>query len=293
MGASVGPVLGRAVVRDLYPPREAGRVLGVMSSAMALAPILAPFLGGLLETEFGWRANFVCLIAFGVTLLVWVRFGLPETLPEAAGRLRAGSLLLGYATLLRHRLFLGFMFAVAFAFGALFAWISNASFIVIDHFGIGASRFGFAFGAVIAGYIAGALIGSRLGGRVGYGRAAGLGGALLVVGGAGLVAVTLAGLGGLLAVILLTNVMFVGAGIVIPQATAGALVPFPERAGAAAALVGFVQMSTGFAVNALSASAFDGTPLPFALISAACATLTLLVCALLVRPAERALSAAE
>jgi DHA1 family bicyclomycin/chloramphenicol resistance-like MFS transporter len=285
MGASVGPVLGRAIIRDLYPPREAGRVLGLVSSVMAFAPIIAPFIGGVLETSLGWRANFWLLTGFGLAVLVWLWRDLPETLRQPlAGGLAPLSLLTGYASLLGSRAYLGFMLAVALTFGALFSWISNASFIVIGHFGLAPERFGVAFALVILGYVFGALAGSRLGPRLGAAGATGIGVALCALAGLGLAVATLTDQGGLAAIVALTHLTFFGVGIVLPQATAGALGPFPDRAASAAALLGFVQMTAGLTVNALSAAAFDGTPVPFGLINAGSALLALAAWALLVRP---------
>lgn len=294
MGASVGPVLGRAIIRDLYPPREAGRVLGLVSSVMALAPILAPFVGGVLETTFGWRANFWLLTGFGLLVLAWLMRDLPETLrTPLIGGLAPLRLIANYRALLGSRSYVGFMLAISLAFGALFAWISNASFIIIGHFGLAPDRFGFAFALVILGYVFGALAGSRLGPRQGAAAATGIGAAICTLAGLGLAIVTLGDVGGLPAIVALTHLTFLGAGIVIPQATVGALTPFPDRAGSAAALVGFVQMTTGLVVNALSAAAFDGTPVPFGLLNAASALLALAAWAWLVRPEARVRSAAE
>jgi DHA1 family bicyclomycin/chloramphenicol resistance-like MFS transporter len=284
MGASVGPVLGRAIIRDLYPPHEAGRVLGLMASVMAFAPIVAPFIGGVLETTFGWRANFWLLTGFGLVVFTWLWRDLPETLRQPLiGGLAPLRLITGYVTLLSSRTYAGFMLALALSFGALFSWISNASFIVIGHFGLAPERFGFAFALVILGYVFGALTGSRLGPSLGATGATGIGAALCALAGVGLAFATLSGQGGLTAIVALTHLTFFGVGIVIPQATAGALAPFPDRAGSAAALLGFVQMATGLLVNVLSAAAFDGTPVPFGLINAGSALLACAAWALLVR----------
>src|SRR5260370_34930757 len=70
LGAGSGPVIARAVVRDLYEPERAARVLAAMGTAQALTPILAPMLGGWVHVLAGWRAVFVVLGAFGAAFLV-------------------------------------------------------------------------------------------------------------------------------------------------------------------------------------------------------------------------------
>ncbi|MGH6942882.1 MAG: multidrug effflux MFS transporter [Geminicoccaceae bacterium] len=274
LGACAGPVVGRAIVRDLYEPRDAGRILGYMASAMALAPLVAPFLGGYLEVTFGWRAGFWFLAAYGVLVLAALWSRLEETLP-APSVLSPSTLLVNYLHILRDRTFLGFMLCVAFAFGALFTWISNSAFVVISHFGVAPERFGWSFGVVVAGYALGAYAGSRAGMRWGLRRATGIGVVTAALAGLGLALAGWSAIGGLHAIVGLMATAFVGVGMVMPQSTAGALGPFPALAGTASALLGFLQMMTGLVVNGLSSLWFDGTPRPMVSLNLACALLAL------------------
>jgi MFS transporter, DHA1 family, multidrug resistance protein len=276
LGACVGPVVGRAIVRDLYGPREAGRILGYMASAMALAPLVGPFIGGWLEVAFGWRANFWALALYGGLLGAALALRLPETLcTPLAGVLSPGQLLGSYLLILRNRAFLGFLLCASLSFGALFAWISNSAFVVIDYFGVAPERFGWVFGAVVLGYIAGAYAGGRAGMRLGLARATGIGSAIGAAAGIGLLLAGWSGLGGVYAITGVMALSFFGAGMAIPQGTAGGLAPFPERAGSAAALLGFIQMMTGLLVNGLSSVWYDGTPRPMATINGICAVTAL------------------
>ena len=284
LGASVGPVVGRAIVRDLYGPRAAGRILGYMASAMAFAPLVAPFVGGWLEVAHGWRASFWLLAGYGVVLSLALAWRLEETLARpAAGPLLSLRLLHDFRLILANRTFLGFMLCAALAFGALFTWISNSAFVVIDHFGVPPQRFGWAFGAVIAGYIVGAFAGSRVGMRFGLSASTASGTTIAALAGLGLVLAGWTGQGGLSALVALMALSFVGVGLVIPQATAGALGPFPTLAGTASALMGFLQMMTGLAVNAVSGLLFDGTPRPMVSLNALCALLALAAYTFLLR----------
>jgi MFS transporter, DHA1 family, multidrug resistance protein len=289
IGACVGPVVGRAIVRDLYPPREAGRILGTMASAMALAPIVGPFIGGALEVAFGWRASFWFLAGFGGLLLAALTLRLDETLAvPLLGVLAPRRLLANYRLILASRTFLGFMAVVALGFGALFTWIVNSAFVVIDHFGVPPDRFALAFAPVIAGYLIGAWLGGRIGMRLGLVRACGIGVRILAAAGLALLIVGWSGAGGLPVVVAFSFLTFAGAGIVIPQGTAGALAPFGERAGSAAALLGFLQMMTGLLVVALSSLVFDGTPRPMVTLNALCALGALAAFLFLMRARESA-----
>ena len=269
IGACAGPVVARAIVRDLYEPREAGRILGYMASAMALAPLLGPFIGGWLEVAAGWRASFWFLAGYAALLLIALWRRLPETRP-AASIGGAVSSLGNYLQILRDRTFVSYMLCTALTSGALFTWISNSAFVVIGHFGIAPQNFGFAFGTVVAGYVLGAWSGSRAGMRLGLEPATAIGVAIAAIAGGGLAVAGWGALGGLQAIVALSALSFLGAGMAIPQGTAGALGPFPMLAGTASALLGFLQMMTGLLVIGLSSAWYDGTPRPMVTLNAIC-----------------------
>ena len=289
LGGCAGPVIGRAVVRDVYAPEEGARILSYMASAMALAPLIGPFLGGLLDTAFGWRANFVALLIYGaaVTLALWR--GLGETLvrpnPDA---LHLRGLLANFGHLFRSPTYVGFMLCASFAYGGLFSWISNSAFVVIDRFGVPPAQFGWFFGIVVIGYSSGAFLGGRYGGRLGLVRTLGLGSAIGTVAGLALAVGGWGQIGGLPLLTLAMAVYFLGCGLILAPATAGALMPFPQMAGTASALLGCVQMLTGMLVNGLSSAWFDGTERPMATLTAVCAVGVLVVYLLSVRHRHRA-----
>jgi MFS transporter, DHA1 family, multidrug resistance protein len=128
LGAGSGPVIGRAVIRDLYEPARAARVLGYMGTAMALTPILAPIVGGVLHVAFGWRAVYLALATCGAVFLGIATLVVPETNrrrdPDA---LRPGHLATNAADLLGDRGFLGYVLVVALMFGGQFAFISGSA----------------------------------------------------------------------------------------------------------------------------------------------------------------------
>jgi MFS transporter, DHA1 family, multidrug resistance protein len=285
IGAAAGPVIGRAVVRDIYGPRDAARILSYMASAMAIAPLLAPFVGGWLEVWLGWRASFWLLLIYAGLLggMLWAT--LDETAPDPdPDGLRPGRLLSGYGMLLRSPLYVGFMLCGSSVFGALFGWISNASFVIIGRFGTPPEHFAWYFAITVAGYALGAFGGGRMGDRLGPMRTLGLGIGLICSGGLLLLALAWLVPAGLVALVCATALLFAGCGVVLPQVMGGALAPFPRIAGSAAALLGCVQMLTGMVSNALSGLLFDGTERPFATLAAAFAAAAVLAFLLVVRP---------
>jgi MFS transporter, DHA1 family, multidrug resistance protein len=293
-GACVGPVLGRAIVRDVYGREGAARVLSYMSAAMALAPALGPIIGGFLEVAFGWRANFLALVIYGGCGLAAALSILPETNrtpdPEAA---RPARILAGYRGLMGHRSYVGYVLCCAFAYSGIFAFISGSSFVLVDVVGLRPDAYGFCFAAIVIGYIIGTMTAGRLSRRVGIDRLIALGAGIAVAGGLILVGLAIlgaapSGIVGAATIVLPMLVYMIGTGLVLPNAIAGAIGPFPQAAGSASALLGFSQMTIAAVVGIAVADLSNGTASPMTAAIAAAAIGILLAFRLLVRtPAGR------
>jgi MFS transporter, DHA1 family, multidrug resistance protein len=265
-GAGSGQVIARAIVRDVYPRDQAARVLGLMGTAQALNPILAPVIGGLLHATLGWRSVFYVLAGFGAVFLLAAIAITPETNvhPDATA-LQPARFAENVATVLRDPAYLGYVAVVTFMFSGQFAFISGSSFVLIDALGVSPAVYGFCFAAVAVGIMAGSFITSRLAGRVAGDR-------LILTGtglgaGAGLVMTGLAwsGVGGVAAVIAPMFFFSLGLGLSNPNAVAGAVGPYPHMAGLAAAVLGVMQM-TGSALYGITVGRLsDGTAAPMAL----------------------------
>jgi DHA1 family bicyclomycin/chloramphenicol resistance-like MFS transporter len=247
VGACSGPVVCRAVVRDLYAPEQAARALAYIGAAMALAPAIGPVIGGVLEHGLGWRANFVLVAALAAASIATIWFALAESNRQRdAGALAPARMLANYRRLLAHRQYRGLLLTATAMYSGLFCFISGSSFVFIGAFELTPSQYGLCFGAVVCGYIAGSIISTRVGRRLGLHRLGVLG--LTVLAGAGLL-MAVAGIAWpLAATVLVPMILFMlGYGLAMPATVASALGPFPQIAGAASALIGFCQ----FAVAAL------------------------------------------
>jgi DHA1 family bicyclomycin/chloramphenicol resistance-like MFS transporter len=132
------------------------------------------------------------------------------------------------------------MLAVSFA--GVFAWISGSSFVLQDIYGLSALSFGLAFAAASGGYLAGTTVATRIVLRLGIDRTIGVGAAILAAGGLGAVAAIPLGGGSPILLIAAMALYAVGMGLVQPQTMAGAMMPFPQRAGTASSLLGVSQM---------------------------------------------------
>ncbi len=242
-GASV--VLARAIVRDLFEGAEAGQMLAKMAAIMGLVPALAPMLGGVVQDFYGWKANFIAMALFGVVLLGIVATSLGETLPPARRQSAAPiAILRNYRRLLADMRFLKYLAVACVCFSGLFAFISGSSFVLQGRYGLSPVVYGLCFGAMAGGYVAGSLSGSRLVRRFGIdgtlragGFAAALGGLLML---GGLMSSVSA-----LAIVMPIVIYGFAVGLTMPQAMAGALTPFPEMAGTASSLLGFLQAMAG------------------------------------------------
>jgi MFS transporter, DHA1 family, multidrug resistance protein len=245
-------VLARAIVRDVYSGVQAARELSLMGSISATAPIVAPMIGGVLQAAFGWRANFICMSAGGlIALLVAARL-LPETLRPAtrAASLSFFSMMRGYGAVARHRGFLIYLGIITTTYAGLFAWVSGASVVLQGVYGLSAVTFGFTFALGAAGYMLGAMIATRLVVRLGLERTIGVGVVVIAAGGIALVVAVATGVPGLWLVAAMA-LYLAGVGLAMPQAMAGALTPFPDRAGTAASLMGLVQQALAAIIAAV------------------------------------------
>ena len=276
LGVAGAPVLARAIVRDLYHGVRAGRELARMGSITALAPVVAPSLGGILQSTFGWRASFLGMAALGLCAIVLVVRLLPETMKQPPKHpMSLLSIIRGYGIFLRHRTFRIYLAIVSASYGGLFAWISGSSFVLQDLYGLSPLLFGLIFAAATLGYGLGTLLAARLVVRIGIDRTIVCGGVALAAGGLAMAAAIALGATSPAALAVPMALYLCGLGLAMPQSMAGALMPFPERAGAASSLLGFLQQATASAIGIVVGQMLGSSALPLAAIIAAMGVLAL------------------
>lgn len=181
--ASAGIVVGRAVVRDLFQGHQAQQVMAAAMLLFGIAPAIAPVIGGLLETSFGWRSIFVFLAILGAVLIVMVLCRLRETLPkEQRHSMHPLVLLKNYGHALTRFHFLELCLIVAFNFGGFFLYITAAPQVMFKHLGLGAGDFHIMFVPMVGGMMLGAFLSGRTAGRMSVKRALQAGYATMLVG---------------------------------------------------------------------------------------------------------------
>ncbi|SDG44500.1 MFS transporter, DHA1 family, bicyclomycin/chloramphenicol resistance protein [Limimonas halophila] len=265
LGACAGPVLARATVRDVFDRQRGAEVLAYMTMAMALAPALGPMAGGYLQVAFGWRAAFAALLAFAVLLTAGVLWILPETNAHRdASATDPVRILANYRRLVRDSVYRGYVVTLTCTFAGLFAFVSGASFTLIEGYGLSPDQFALSFAVVVVGYMIGTFLTGRLTRRLGTDRLIALGVGANVLGGAGMVGLVAAGVGGAPAIVACQAVYMLGAGLVLPNSMAGAVGPYPRMAGSASALLGFVQMGFAGIVGVGVGQLADGSGLAMA-----------------------------
>jgi MFS transporter, DHA1 family, multidrug resistance protein len=258
-------VVPRAIVRDLYEGDRAAHTLSTMMLVLSVAPVLAPVLGAELHLRFGWQASFVLVAVYGVVACAAVVFALPETLAKSdPAALRLPRMVGNWTMALRSRRLVGFLLINTFATCGLFAFLTGSAFVFVEALEAGERGYAFYFGVVMLGNFIGAWLARRIVIRIGLERLIGRGTILLLVAGVSMATLAWFGVRHPLAVALPMLGFMLAYMWTVPQATAGALTPFPQIAGSIASLMSFTQfvVAAGFAY--VVGAAYDGTPRPMA-----------------------------
>jgi DHA1 family bicyclomycin/chloramphenicol resistance-like MFS transporter len=268
IGAASGIVVARAIVRDLFERDRAAAMLGLVATAMVIAPTFGPLIGGLLETAFGWQSIFLFVAAASLAVLAWGTAVLPETRRREPGGPGTG---FGdnLAALARSASFHAYVLCAAFGSGTFFAFLGGGPHAVVTIMGRSSAEFGVWFALSSVGYMAGNFLTSRLSMRFGIDRMIGWGLAIEGVGAA--VAIVLAAFAhpwGPAIIFIPQLIMGFGNGVMLPNAIAGAVSIRPQAAGTASGFLGCIQMTIGAAFVQLGGLVLvdAATVLPMALL---------------------------
>ena len=167
LSAGAGMVVSRAIIRDLYAPHEAQRVMSQVTLFFGVAPAVAPLLGGLMLGPLGWRSIFWLLAAIAAVLLAANARLLPESLATAARQpFHAGALLRGYSGLVRNPRFLALVVASGVPFNGMFLYVLSAPAWLGGVLGLAPSQFFWFFFLSVGGIMAGAWLSGRFAGRM-------------------------------------------------------------------------------------------------------------------------------
>lgn len=259
-----------AIVRDRTHGQASASLFSLIGIVMLVAPALAPAIGSVLLYQFSWPAIFVFLSVYALVVAATLQRFLFRNLP-VAGKIRTPlhTLLTNYFTVVRHGTTMRFIAIQTLSFSVMLVFITHASFIYQDWFGVSNRMFSLLFAASVAGMVAANLLNRRLLRSFHSTRILRAGCTVQTVAVLCLLAVLASG-GGLLPVALCLVVIGGCLGVIIPNNIANALEFFPNLGGTASALLGAAQFALGGLISALSTVLVGATPLPVVLVMAAC-----------------------
>lgn len=276
LGGCAGIALSRAIVRDMYDRTQAASMIAYVTMGMAVAPMIAPTIGGVLEAVHGWRASFGFLAVFGLGTLVAVHVLLHETNPWRGAAAGSQQLLKGYGKLLRLPAFWGFALTAGFTSASFFAFVGGAAYVVIHLMERTPVEYGLYFGLVSVGYMVGNFCSGRFVAKMGPQRMMRVGALLATT--SVLLMAGLYALDGMQPAFLFVPTMFLGMGngLVLPSCIAGAVSVKPEMAGAASGLAGSLQIGFGAIVAPIVGALVSASAWPMILLTGACTVMALL-----------------
>ena len=261
VGACVGPTLARTIVRDVFGPDRAARALSIIAMFMALAPAVAPAIGGFMLIYLPWTSIFYFLALYGGTIVILVYRFLAETLP-ARQSLHPAGIARNYLELMLNPYFLSVAGAASMIYAGLMVYLSSSSFVFINMFGMPVEYFGLIFISTVIGYILGSAISAALSKIYASELVMLLGTSLAALSCAAMWLANAALSDSILALILPMVTYSTALGLVLPHAMAIALRPFPNTAGTASSLFGFVQMTVSATATAIMGRYLVDNPTP-------------------------------
>jgi len=252
LAASGGFIAGRAMIRDAHDAEAAHRAMSQVMMLFALAPALAPVLGGWLHDQFGWRSVFWFLSIFG-GLLILMGFFIKETLHNEQRRsIHPATVMRVYFGTILHKRFPALTLCLSLSFGGLFLYIAGAPTVIFDFLGLGSDDFGWLFVPIVAGLILGASVSGRLAHRWPAQRT--ISGGLLVMMAATALNLIMVNLfpAGIVTLVGPLVLYVTGLAVMMPAITVLALDCLPTHRGTAASMQGFVQSVTNAAVASIA-----------------------------------------
>jgi DHA1 family bicyclomycin/chloramphenicol resistance-like MFS transporter len=250
IGGATGVVMGRAIIRDLFGRDRSAQMIGLVASAMALAPMIAPLIGGFLDTTFGWESIFVFAATASFLVLVWTWWTLPETRRISSDDVEHKGLWLNVRLLLGNGRFIGYVLSAALGCGAFFVYVGAGPHIIITMMERSPTEYGVWFIPTAGGYVVGNIITSRLSVRFGVDPMIFWGNVMNLAGiASGFALLPFVSTVGPLVIVLPGTLMGLANGIILPNSIAGAVSVRPQAAGTASGMTGFTQMLFGAAMT--------------------------------------------
>ncbi|ATX03157.1 multidrug effflux MFS transporter [Citrobacter europaeus] len=268
LGACTGPMLARAMIRDLFARTRAAQMLSTLVLVMAIAPIAGPLIGGQIIRLSTWHSVFWLLVVIGALMFISLNW-LPETLPEEK---RVKASLAGafrhYRSLLANGHFMRYTLSLTCYYVAAYAFITGSPFVYISYYHVDPQHYGWLFALNIVGVMAMSVVNRRLVQRHALEQLLKYATMLAALAAVALALLVKLESGGVVAIIITVFLFFSMNGIIAATSTAAALDAVPNIAGSASALIGALQYGSGIISSLLLTAFSDGTPWTMAWIIA-------------------------
>lgn len=238
-----GYTLSLAVIRDTMSTQRAASLIGYVSMAMAVAPMVGPMIGGALDELFGWRASFVALVVLGAVAFAACWSDLGETNRSLSDTLMAQ--IKTYPELFHSRHFWGYALCMAFSTGAFYSFLAGAPLVAETLFDMSPSVLGFYMGTITAGFTLGSFLSGRYAQRYALTTMMITGRVLACVGLTAGLALYMAGIVNVVSFFGATVFLGIGNGLTMPSSNAGALSVLPHLTGSASGLSGALTVGGG------------------------------------------------
>ncbi|MCV9385232.1 multidrug effflux MFS transporter [Reichenbachiella ulvae] len=276
IGSCAGLVSARTIVRDLFKGKKVAKVFSTLMMVVAVSPIIAPTVGGLLTTYFGWRSIFIVLFVFSMIMILGAILIVPHTKkPNTAYILRPGNIFQNYLNILKNPSFFLYALTGSIAYSGLYAYISGSPHLYMNLFGLNEQQYSWVFAIIATGLIGSSQINNLVLKKHSMEKTVQTAIFMQCIIGSTLLATSLTGATNLWVNTFLIFAFISSLGFIFPNCSALAMEPMGHTAGNASALMGAIQMSIGAIASAFVGMMQNATGIPMALIMTLCGFLAL------------------
>ena len=266
IGAASGRIIGVAIVRDIYEKERAARLLSNIWTVSTIVPIINPFIGSILILNFTWHSVFFFMAIFSGFMILLTVFFFTETNKEKdPNALNPKQVLENFTKISINRIFLIYATIGSITMSSLYGFLAISSDLLINQLQQTPAAFAWQFAIVGTGSLVGSFISARLSIKYGINGVIKLGLTITAFASVSFLILHIFGIFTAAAIVAPFTFQRIGEAMISAQSTAGAITPFPRKAGAASSLLGFMRQLTGASVAILVGYFSDGTTLPMAI----------------------------
>ncbi len=265
LGGCCGIVIGRTIVRDSFEKKDQVKVFTYIATGMSISPAIAPIIGGVMQSYWGWRASFVLLLIISLLIFILVYYNLEETNknlnPKATNPI---NLFKSYGKMLTNRAYMGYTLSVTFAWCAYISFISSSSFVFQDIIGVSPVKYGVIFALVALGYVSGTILARKFSNKFHLNTLIFIATLFCFVGSAILFLFAVFNLISVFVILFPVIIIMIGIGVIFPLTQVGMMDIFPKTLGIASGLFFFIEIMTGVLAGYLAGSFKSQSQLPMA-----------------------------